>query len=1316
MEMYINHNSAQIQSFISRYVRNFRGEYMNKDSITISEGGVVDARIQKMFEYPSKMLSVAPPERIASYKRLYHYLKDAQAKGVIPVHHNYLGGNDLAINIYRKKYFLKDLDIQPIEEKPEDVFVRLSAFMAAMETSEKKQNEWVVKFYTDLFEGRFLPGGRVIAGAGDLYRLKTLANCFVSLIDGDNIESIYKTAYECARTYSFGGGIGVDISVLRPKGSVVHNAADNSTGSVSFMEIYSLTTGLIGQSGRRGALMLTLDVKHPDVMEFINVKKVPNWVTKQIIEQCSWSGSFDEKQLKVIESQVRENTQVRFANISLKVSDEFMQAVDEQKKFGPNAYVVYKKKNKAVISGARQGTDIHYSYGIPARSLDDYEFVAHYASAQDLSKDLSLKYKVMFDTALLDDSTKRDMFGDYVLSPPGKEYDLTIRRAGDFLLYFNSKHTGEIKRLVKARNVWNAFVEGNYRTAEPGLIFWTSMSKYSPSNYVGRPIASTNPCVAADSLISTEFGLERIDCVKAPRITVDNRTENQDNELVTEQLGTQLVKPLQIIKTGIKDCLKLETVSGYEITATPDHKILTTRGWKELGDISDQDSVFIQSGQGSFSNIPKLPFAVKNSIIGKNGHTYELNLPAQWSKELGLLLGWAIGDGFLSKNKKFGLVFAKQDEQVKSIIQPILEKYCNRSIKAAAYQNGCVQIRSSSKYLIEFLKTLGIKEAHQEREVPASLFTAPIDAVVGFLEGLFSSDGTVGLGSKSRNYVRLNSSSLKLLKGVQLLLLNLGVRSSIYDRSTISKIFRYENVKGEVIKYKTSGVNYELNISKENVLKLLHNMSFLQQRQKDKTARLEEFTFYHEHFTDRVKRISSAGEREVWDITEPQTHSFIANGIVVHNCGEVPLEDGGACNLGSINLSRFVKDGYENNACIDWDALKHSTNVITRFLDNVVSWNENLNPLEKQRVAASETRRLGIGVMGIADMFNQLGIDYDSPKGLDLLETIGKFIANEAYQASAMLAKEKAPTPLWDYNKYARGAFFQENLSQETQGMIKENGLRNIAILSIAPTGTISNVILGYTYGDKNYIGVSGGIEPVFALFYTRRSESFGNKFFNVFHATVQAYIDLKNLSDEVKEARKEDDLHGKLPSYFFKTAHHIDPAMRVKVQGIMQKYIDHSISSTVNLPEDIEPETISDVYLDAWREGLKGITIYRDGSRYPILSVEGRKSDFQDNKEKMFTVMDDKGKPLTARGDHIIALADGSLTTVYHLVKAGMRTLQEQETAQKVHAPPPKQSDEKIDESKLLKCPACSKMTFRNDGGCATCIDPECGFGKCDS
>jgi ribonucleoside-diphosphate reductase alpha chain len=821
-----------------------------------------------MFAIRGKTAKRIGEPRTQAYEQLYRELHALVENGTLPSHADYLGGSELANSIYKKKYYVKDLNGVPVERRPEDVFIRLSSFLASNEASEVQRREWAQTFYRILFHGGFIPGGRVLAGAGDLYRLKTLANCFVTLIKEDNIESIYQSAYDCARTYSYGGGIGVDISGLRPRDSVVHNAADKSTGAVSFMELFSLTTGLIGQSGRRGALMLTIDVKHPDVLDFIRVKKVPNWVTQQIAEQCQWSGAFNEKQLKEIERQVRENTQVRFANISIKVTDEFMQAVDEQNRFGADTLLVYRKRSRPTVRTAYQSDRLHYSYGIPAKDIHSYDLAETFESLEALNSWLREQAINPFTESMLSDPASRDVFGDVVVECPEHDSDLAIRYSGDFLLYFGSEQTSEIRRLIKAREIWDTFVEGNYHTAEPGLIFWTAMSKYSPSNYVGRPISCTNPCA------------------------------------------------------------------------------------------------------------------------------------------------------------------------------------------------------------------------------------------------------------------------------------------------------------------------------------------------------------------------------------------------------EVPLEEGGACNLGSINLSRFVKNGYTPRAEVDWQGIWEVTQHAVRFLDNVVQWNEHLNPLEKQRKAAAETRRLGLGVMGIADMMNQLGKAYDSEEALALMERVMSTVANAAYQSSAHLAEEKGPSPIFSYEEYSACPFFREALSSETQALIRKKGLRNIAILSIAPTGSISNIVLGFEHAGKHYIGVSGGIEPVFALYYTRRSESFGNQRFRVFHSTVHGYVEMKGLSEDAQQRTLEEIL----PGHFFRTAHVIEPRMRVKIQGICQRYVDHSISSTVNLAEDIEPEVISGIYLDAWRSGLKGITIYRDGSRYPILSVDGQETQFQRVKGTRYKVrvpeqVTTNGggttvKEYEVRGDEILRLPNGRLTTLYHYLR----------------------------------------------------------------
>ena len=350
-------------------------------------------QINDMFKHQGKATKLIGSQRLKSYQHAYDHISDMQKENKLPVHKNYLGDNELAKSIYQNKYYLKNLDNELIEKSPEDVFKRLASFLATVEGGKINQKKWAEKFYNELYEGRFVSGGRVLAGSGDIYRIKTLANCFVSKIEHDDIDSIYKAAYECARTYSYGGGIGVDISALRPKDSVVHNAADSSTGAVSFMDLYSLTTGLIGQSGRRGALMLTIDVKHPDVKHFIKVKKIPNWVTKQIVEQCSWSGMFNEAELNTIKKQVMENTQVRFANISIKVSDEFMNAVDEERKFGQDKYLIYKKLNKKIINNAKQDElNVHYSVGIPSKSLENYELIESFSSFSKMQSWLKSNY------------------------------------------------------------------------------------------------------------------------------------------------------------------------------------------------------------------------------------------------------------------------------------------------------------------------------------------------------------------------------------------------------------------------------------------------------------------------------------------------------------------------------------------------------------------------------------------------------------------------------------------------------------------------------------------------------------------------------------------------------------------------------------------------------------------------------------------------------------------------------------------------------------------------------------------------------------
>jgi ribonucleoside-diphosphate reductase alpha chain len=145
-----------------------------------------------------------------------------------------------------------------------------------------------------------------------------------------------------------------------------------------------------------------------------------------------------------------------------------------------------------------------------------------------------------------------------------------------------------------------------------------------------------------------------------------------------------------------------------------------------------------------------------------------------------------------------------------------------------------------------------------------------------------------------------------------------------------------------------------------------------------------------------------------------------------------------------------------------------------------------------------------------------------------------------------------------------------------------------------------------------------------------------------------------------IEEAETGDKIEDILPDYFLRTAHHIKPEKRVEIQGLVQRYIDHSISSTINLPEDVRPEVISDIYLKAWKKDLKGVTIYRDGSRFPILSTETKLTEFQKIKENEFKISVDGNEIITANGEEIIKLPDGTLTTVYHYMKNSDMAIEE--------------------------------------------------------
>ena len=341
-----------------------------------------------------------------------------------------------------------------------------------------------------------------------------------------------------------------------------------------------------------------------------------------------------------------------------------------------------------------------------------------------------------------------------------------------------------------------------------------------------------------------------------------------------------------------------------------------------------------------------------------------------------------------------------------------------------------------------------------------------------------------------------------------------------------------------------------------------------------------------------------------WDTMKDYHNAEYCSPLVSTNpCAEQPLPDGGCCNLGAVNLERFV----DENGNFMIDQFKETVAIGTRFLDNVVDYNMDRHALEDQKQNAKNDRRVGLGILGLGDMLVRLGIKYDSEDALQTIEQIMQIFRDTTYETSAELATEKGEYPNFNWKGYSKSKFVK-NLPKSLQQKIKKDGIRNCTLTTVAPTG--SGAIVAR---------VTSGVEPIFATSYKRRvkeNDGYGKSFkeYTVYHPIIETLFGTdKNLPEHVV------------------TAHHIDPYFRVRMQGAIQKYIDSSISSTVNLAEDITVDTIADIYMTAYEAGLKGITVYREGSREGILVTEkDEKTEKMVNSKELSTEMNLDKSPRT--------------------------------------------------------------------------------------
>jgi ribonucleoside-diphosphate reductase alpha chain len=732
-----------------------------------------------------------------------------------------------------------------------------------------------------------------------------------------------------------------------------------------------------------------------------------------------------------------------------------------------------------------------------------------------------------------------------------------------------------VTKTCMARAIFQAIAAAAHRNGEPGILFIDTINKANPVPHLYK-IQATNPCVPADTIVMTLGGPSTVRSLIGRQFTVPVGLEKHANSTAQG-----------FFHTGTKPVSRLMTNEGHSLVLTEDHPVLVQSGSVQT---------FIAAG--------RLTPGDKIKLGDFGAVAWGDPLIASREDAMAWLVGMFIGSGYMADGLCVLEVGGGRHllDLVAARIRVLGGESSAYRHQRVGWSNANLGIEAVQSVCLEECVTQAGFNPHTKVFTTDQFATNSSAFACAFVRGMMDSDGLVK-GTDMGTSVHLPSATRPHLEMAQQLLLQLGINSVI---NTVRQDL------DELVISETNVHTFANRIGFDDPTKLQLLRGFLCAHGSFGTRRP-----HTEEFVATFKMLEPAGTKDVYDCTIPDVSMFPANGILVHNCGEQPLGPGESCCIGSINLAEFCANGK-----VDWIQLADVVHNSVRFLDDVIDANKFVPAVPKLQAAARLGRRIGLGIMGLADLCFHLRLGYGSPEMVTFVQRMMEFIHYHSMIASTWLAVERGPFPgivgsIFDpanlrWLPPSAVSPCSTSLCPTVDWMvlydaIRKCGVRNCAFNTIAPTGTIGSVA-----GCEGY-----GCEPAFALAYTRQvKQGDGTKELKYVSPLFNAALVALNLPpkthDRVLEAVDESGscqgitvLPMELREYFV-VSQDIRPAQHIAVQSALQQFVDSSISKTINMPPHTTVDDVWQAYMSAWHSKCKGLTIYVTGSRDKVVLATG--------------------------------------------------------------------------------------------------------------